>query len=120
MMVQQWDVTEVEIDGWAFWVRPTPHRLLGTAVERCGGRSLGDTTKRLTYEEQRDINFVIVGSPETVSKKLTDGISQLNPGYLHIYGNEGAMPHAEVMRSIELMGKEVIPVLHEIKLQPYD
>jgi len=24
------------------------------------------------------------------------------------------------MRSIELMGKEVIPALHEIKLQPYE
>jgi hypothetical protein len=24
------------------------------------------------------------------------------------------------MRSIELLGKEVIPVLHEIKLQPYE
>jgi hypothetical protein len=30
------------------------------------------------------------------------------------------MPHADVVRSIELMGKEVIPALHEIKLQPYD
>jgi hypothetical protein len=30
------------------------------------------------------------------------------------------MPHASVMRSIELLGKEVIPALHEIKLQPYE
>jgi hypothetical protein len=30
------------------------------------------------------------------------------------------MPHKEVMRSIELLGKEVIPALHEITLQPYD
>ena len=101
------------------WFAPLP-RLLGSAVERCGGRSLGDTTKRLTYEEQRDINFVIVGSPETVTRKLTDAISQLNPGYLHIYGNEGAMPHADVMHPIELIGKEVVPALHKIKLQPYD
>ena len=42
-----------------------------------------------------------------------------NPGYLHIYGNEGAMPHVDTMRSIELMGREVLPALHEIKLQPY-
>jgi hypothetical protein len=47
-------------------------------------------------------------------------ITELNPGYLHIYGNEGAMPHKDVMRSIELLGKEVIPALHEIKLQPYE
>ena len=30
------------------------------------------------------------------------------------------MPHEDVMRSIELMGKEVIPALHEIQLQPYE
>jgi hypothetical protein len=33
--------------------------------------------------------------------------------------NEGPMPHKEVMRSIELFGREVIPALHEITLQPY-
>ena len=34
--------------------------------------------------------------------------------------HEGPMPHKDVMRSIELFGKEVIPALHEITLQPYD
>ena len=36
------------------------------------------------------------------------------------YGNEGDMPYEDVMRSIELIGKEVIPALHEVKLQPYE
>jgi hypothetical protein len=35
------------------------------------------------------------------------------------YGNEEPMPHQDVMRSIELFGREVIPALHEITLQPY-
>jgi hypothetical protein len=30
------------------------------------------------------------------------------------------MAHKDAMRSIELLGKEVIPALHEIKLQPYE
>ena len=38
-------------------------------------------------------------------------IKRLHPGYLHIYGNEGAMNSKAVMRSIELLGKEVIPAL---------
>jgi alkanesulfonate monooxygenase SsuD/methylene tetrahydromethanopterin reductase-like flavin-dependent oxidoreductase (luciferase family) len=80
----------------------------------------GGVTNRMTYEQQQEINIVIVGSPETVTRKLTETITKLNPGYLHIYGNEGAMPHKDVMRSIELMGKEVIPALHEIKLEPYE
>ena len=72
------------------------------------------------YEEQHALNIIIVGNPETVIRKLTKVITELNPGYLHIYGNEGAMAHKDVMRSIELLGKEVIPALHEIKLQPYE
>ena len=47
-------------------------------------------------------------------------ITELNPGYLLIYGNEGPMAHKDAARSIELLGKEVIPALHEIKLQPYE
>ena len=30
------------------------------------------------------------------------------------------MNHADVMRSVELLGKEVIPALHEIQLKPYE
>jgi alkanesulfonate monooxygenase SsuD/methylene tetrahydromethanopterin reductase-like flavin-dependent oxidoreductase (luciferase family) len=87
--------------------------------QRPTGR-FGDVTRRMSYEEQQELNIVIVGSPETVTTKLTKVITELNPGYLHIYGNEGAMPHKDVMRSIELLGTEVIPALHEIKLQPYE
>src|ERR671914_190670 len=84
-------------------------------VAGAGGLGVG-----MTYEQLQEVNNIIVGSPQTVIRKLTEVIERLSPGYLHIYGNEGAMPHASVMRSIELMGKEVIPALHEIKLQPYE
>ena len=73
----------------------------------------------MNYDELRTVNNIIVGSPDTVIKKLTEIIEHLNPGYLHIYGNEGPMPHKGVMRSIELFGREVIPALHEMTLQPY-
>ena len=80
----------------------------------------GGFGKRMSYEELQEVNNVIVGSPETVVRKLSMIIERLNPGYLHIYGNEGDMAHSDVMRSIELLGKEVIPALHEIQLQPYE
>jgi hypothetical protein len=47
-------------------------------------------------------------------------ITELNPGYPHIYGHEGDMPHQDIMRSIDLMGKKVFPALHQIRLQPYE
>ena len=80
----------------------------------------GGFGRRMTYQELQDVDNVIVGSPDTVTRKLSNIIERLNPGYLHIYGNEGNMNHADVMRSVELLGKEVIPALHEIKLQPYE
>jgi alkanesulfonate monooxygenase SsuD/methylene tetrahydromethanopterin reductase-like flavin-dependent oxidoreductase (luciferase family) len=79
----------------------------------------GTFGRKMSYDELRAVNNIIVGSPDTVIKKLTEIIEHLNPGYLHIYGNEGPMPHKDVMRSIELFGREVVQALHEIKLQPY-
>ena len=53
-------------------------------------------------------------------EKLKYVVENLSPGYMLIYGNEGPMKHEDSMRSIELLGKEVIPALKEIKLRPYD
>ena len=85
------------------------------SVAGSGGLGVG-----FSYEELQNVNNIIVGTPQTVTRKLSDVIERLNPGYLHIYGNEGDMPHQDLMRSIELLGKEVIPALHEIKLEPYE
>ena len=74
----------------------------------------------MSYQELQDADNVIVGSPKTVTEKLSRIIGRLNPGYLHIYGTEGDMPHEASMRSIELLGKEVIPALHSIQLKPYE
>ena len=82
-----------------------------------GGGGLG---VGFSYQQLQDVNNIIVGSPGTVIRKLTEVIERLSPGYLHIYGNEGDMAHADVMRSIQLMGEEVIPALHEIQLKPYE
>jgi alkanesulfonate monooxygenase SsuD/methylene tetrahydromethanopterin reductase-like flavin-dependent oxidoreductase (luciferase family) len=79
----------------------------------------GTFGRKMDYDELRAVNNIIVGKPDTVIKKLTEIIERLNPGYLHIYGNEGPMAHKDVMRSIELFGREVVPTLHELKLQPY-
>ena len=74
----------------------------------------------LTYDELRAVDNIIVGNPDTVTRKLTKIIDEVGPGYLHIYGNEGPMPYKDVMRSIELFGKEVIPAIRELPLKPYE
>ncbi|NQW24294.1 MAG: LLM class flavin-dependent oxidoreductase [SAR202 cluster bacterium] len=80
----------------------------------------GNMGAAMSYETQQEARVVIVGTPDTVIEKLKYVVENLNPGYLLIYGNEGPMPHEASMRSIELLGKEVIPALKEIKLHPYE
>ena len=71
----------------------------------------GTMGKRMTYEELQEAHNIVVGSPETVIKKLRYVRQDLDPGYILVYGNEGNMKHEDVMRSIELFGTKVIPAL---------
>ena len=98
-------------DGRALVVRGQDHQR---------ARPQGAFGQRLSYAQLQDIDFYVLGNPATVTRKLRQLIERLNPGYLLIYGNEGDMAHKDVMRSIELLGKEVIPALHAIKLHPYE
>ena len=74
----------------------------------------------MSYEKLQELNTIIIGSPETVTRTLANTIEHLSPGYLILIGSDGNIPHEDIMRSIELLGKEVVPALHEIKLQPYE
>ena len=82
----------------------------------------GDVQSRVefTYDQLRDVNLIVVGTPDTVTRKLSEMLDRLSPGYLLLCGNNGDIPHQDIMRSIELFGKEVIPALREVKLQPYE
>jgi len=73
----------------------------------------------MTYQDLQDVNAVVVGSPETVISKFRDTVQKLSPGYLILIGSDGNIPHSDVMRSLELLGSEVVPALHEIELEPY-
>ena len=73
----------------------------------------GTMGQRMSYEQLQDAYNIIVGSPETVIEKLRHIREDLEPGYILIYGNEGHMPHEDVMRSVELLGTRVIPALKE-------
>ena len=73
----------------------------------------GTVGRRMSYEELQDAHNIIVGSPETVIRKLRYIKQTLDPGYMLIYGNEGNMAHEDVMRSVELLGTKVIPAVKE-------
>ena len=83
-------------------------------------RRAGGPARKMSYEDLQEVGAIVVGSPDTVIKKLTQTVEQLNPGYLILIGSDGNIVHKDVMRSIELLGREVIPALHQSKLQAYE
>jgi len=54
---------------------------------------------------------IVSGNPDTVIKKLQHIMDIVDPGYMVLWGREGPMSHQVAMRSIDLLGQEVIPAL---------
>ena len=55
----------------------------------------------------------MVGSPDTVIKKLRRIKEELGIGSLLLETQGGPLSHEDTMRSIKLMGEEVIPALQD-------
>lgn len=66
---------------------------------------------QLSYQELQDSYHLIVGSPKTVTEKLRHIKDRLEIGALLLEAQAGRMSHQTTMRSIELLGREVIPAL---------
>jgi hypothetical protein len=68
----------------------------------------------MSYEELQEAYHVVVGSPQTVLEKLSYMQERLGFGSLLLEAQAGAMPHADTMRSLELVGRDVIPQLKKL------
>ncbi len=66
------------------------------------------------YDDILASNRWIIGSPDTVVRKLREVLAQMRPGILAVWTNDGTMNHEDSMRCLELMGQEVLPALREI------
>ena len=67
----------------------------------------------MSYQELQDEYHLVVGSPDTVIKKLRYIKEELGIGALLLEAQGGPLSHQDTMRSLELFGKEVIPALKE-------
>ena len=75
---------------------------------------LGLGLETASYDQILASNRWIVGSPETVIRKLRETLSVIRPGILGVWTNDGDTTHADTMRCLELMGQEVLPGIREI------
>ncbi len=66
------------------------------------------------YEKQIEDHTIICGTPKTVIPKIRHVLEYLRPGSIFFWDGDGAMTHDDAMRSLRLMGEEVIPAVREI------
>ncbi len=52
-----------------------------------------------------------IGDPATVAEKLVEEIRAVGPSHIALYMTIGAADHAQVLRSIERFGSEVVPLI---------
>ena len=66
------------------------------------------------YEQQIKDYTIISGTPKTVIPKMRHVLEYIRPGSVCFWDGDGAMTHDDAMRSLRLMGEEVIPAVREI------
>ena len=92
--------------------RVLPTQAVATAARGGGGGVAGVLGR--PYEQQIEDYTIICGTPKTVIPKIRHVLEYLRPGSIFFWDGDGAMTHDDAMRSLRLMGEEVIPAVREI------
>lgn len=79
-------------------------------------RGWGPTTKEHFVNEVHH-GALVVGSPETVARKIANAIVDLGASRFDLKYSTGPMDHSILMKSIELYGTKVIPMVRELVAQ---
>lgn len=66
------------------------------------------------YDTQLENLTIIAGTPKTVIPKIRHVLETLRPGTIFFWDGDGAMTHEDSMRSLKLMGSDVIPAVKEM------
>src|SRR5260370_41463147 len=82
-----------------------------TGGARCSGRSKPRSILNMTVHELREAGGFVVGTPEVVTERLYRIITRLGIGHLIMEAQFSGLPHELAMRSIEFLGKQVLPDL---------
>ena len=66
------------------------------------------------YEQQIADYTIISGTPKTVIPRIRHVLEYIRPGSIFFWDGDGAMTHDDAIRSLRLMGEEVIPAVREM------
>ena len=78
-----------------------------------GERGWGPFT-RDHFEHEVAYGSLYVGSPETVARRIVASATALGISRFDLKYSHGPLSHAKMMRSIELYGRRVIPLVREM------
>ncbi|MCH2656796.1 MAG: LLM class flavin-dependent oxidoreductase [Dehalococcoidia bacterium] len=97
----------------------TAARGRGAEHEDASKKESGRNPERKTgdfgsFDDQIDRYTIITGTPKTVIPKVKHVLEYLRPGSIFFWDGDGAMDHDDSMRSLRLMGEEVIPAVREM------
>ncbi len=98
---------------------PTIGNAAAAAARGKAGATLSPAQQRAqfvnaSFEEQIARYSIITGTPDTVIPKVRHVLEYLRPGNIFFWDGDGAMTHDDAMRSLRLMGEEVIPAVREM------
>jgi probable LLM family oxidoreductase len=69
---------------------------------------------RAEFEQEADRGSLYVGSPETVARKIAATAKTLGLARFSLKYSAGPLPHEKLMRSIELYGTQVMPMVRQL------
>lgn len=66
------------------------------------------------FEREVTHGALFVGAPETVARKIADTVRTLGIDRFDLKYSAGAIPHAQLMRCVELYGTKVMPLVRDM------
>jgi alkanesulfonate monooxygenase SsuD/methylene tetrahydromethanopterin reductase-like flavin-dependent oxidoreductase (luciferase family) len=82
--------------------------------DRIGAERGWPPMQRAEFDREADRGSLYVGSPETVARKIAATAKALRISRFQMKYSAGALSHDRLMRSIELYGRRVIPLVREL------
>ena len=82
--------------------------------DRIGAERGWPPTSRAEFEQEVEHGSLYVGAPETVARKIAATAQALGIARFDMKYSAGTLPHATLMRCIELYGTRVIPRVREL------
>jgi probable LLM family oxidoreductase len=82
--------------------------------DRIGAERGWPPVTRASFDYEADAGALNVGAPETVARKIAATAKALRISRFDMKYSQGTLPHDKLMRSIELYGTKVVPLVREM------